>query len=141
MKKRNAADSDYHAASGRPAVPLVEEELNVRTRQVAKGSVRVEVTTETLHEEVPVVVSEDLVSITRVPIDRPVDAPPTVRTEGDTMVVPIVDEVIIVQRQLVLKEEIHLRRESRSEKRVVPVARRRQRALIKRRAHKKPART
>jgi hypothetical protein len=49
--------------------------------------------------------------------------------------------VIVVQRQLVLKEEIHLRRENRRKQVSVPVARRRQHAVIKRHAHKKPTRT
>ena len=47
MKKRNAADPDDHTNSGDQSVALVEEELTVRTRQVAKGTVRVEVGTET----------------------------------------------------------------------------------------------
>jgi stress response protein YsnF len=140
MKKRDVTTPDDHTIPGDQSVPLVEEELTVRTRQVAKGTVRLEVGTETLHEEVPVTVSEDVVSITRVPIDRPIDAPPPVRTEGDTIVVPILEEVILIQRQLRLKEEVHLRQERRSKHLAVPVTRRRQRAVIKRQTHKKQTR-
>ena len=78
-------------------------------------------------------------SITRVPIHRPVDAPPPVRTEGDITVIPVLEEVTIIQRQLRLKEEIHLRRESRSKHVAVLVSRRRQRAVIKRQTQQKTA--
>ena len=136
MNKRNRADQQTNEESH--SVPIIEEELRVGKREVPKGTVRVEVRTERLEEQLPLTICEDTVSVTRVPIDRAIDAPPTVRTEGDIIVVPVVEEVIIVQRQLVLKEEIHLRRESRSKHVEIPITRRRQRALIQRKAHKKP---
>jgi stress response protein YsnF len=141
MNKRNAPDHGNGANEEAPSVPVVEEELTVATRQVAKGTVRVEVRTETLQEEVPLTIAEDAVAVTRVPIDRPVDAPPVIRTEGDTTILPILEEVIVVQKQLVLKEEVHVRRESRRKHVRVPVSRRRQRAIIQHPAHKKPTRT
>src|SRR5689334_16099449 len=130
MTKRNDPDPDNRPKEQPPSVPVIEEELTVAKRQVAKGTVRVEVRTETLQNEVPLTVSKDAVAVSRVPIDRPVDAPPPIRTEGDTTIVPILEEVIVVQKQLVLKEEIHVRRESRSKHVRVPVSRRRQRAII-----------
>jgi stress response protein YsnF len=141
MNKRNDADHGNEPNEEAHSVPIVEEELTVATRQVAKGTVRVEVRAETLQEEVPLTIAEDAIAVTRVPIDRPVDAPPSVRTEGDTTVIPVLEEVIVVQRQLILKEEIHVRRESRRKHVAVPVSRRRQRAIIGRQAHKKPTRT
>jgi uncharacterized protein (TIGR02271 family) len=138
MTKRN--DTDNRAKEQPPSVPVIEEEVTVAKRQVAKGTVRVEVRTETLQNEVPLTVSKDAVAVSRVPIDRPVDAPPSIRTEGDTTIVPILEEVIVVQKQLVLKEEIHVRRESRSKHVRVPVSRRRQRAIIQRMPRKKPTR-
>ena len=46
----------------------------------------------------------------RVPIGRVIDAVPPVREEGDTTVLPVVVEEVVVQRRLVLKEEIRIRR-------------------------------
>ena len=47
--------------------------------------------------------------MTRVPIDREVDAVPSIRTEGDVTIIPVVEERIVVRCQLVLREEVHVR--------------------------------
>ena len=43
-------------------------------------------------------------------IGRTVTAFPPVREEGDTTIIPVVEEVLVIERRLVLKEEVHLRR-------------------------------
>jgi len=43
-----------------------------------------------------------------VPVNRVVEGPVAVRYEGDTLIVPLFEEVVVVQKQLVLKEEVHL---------------------------------
>jgi stress response protein YsnF len=50
---------------------------------------------------------------------------PSTREEGDTLIVPVVEEQLVVSKRLVLKEEIHIRRE-RTQSRVsqsVPIER------------------
>lgn len=62
-------------------------------------------------------VAEDLVGdevvVERVPIGREVTAAPDVRREGDLLIVPVVEEVLVVEKRLVLKEELHVRKVSR----------------------------
>ncbi|MBV9826486.1 MAG: DUF2382 domain-containing protein [Alphaproteobacteria bacterium] len=48
--------------------------------------------------------------IERVPINEIVDVAPGMREEGDTIIVPILEEIMVVEKRLVLKEEIHIRR-------------------------------
>jgi stress response protein YsnF len=67
-----------------------------------------------------------------VPIDKVVDAVPTVRTEGDVTIVPVLEEVLVVETKLVLKEEIHIRHRVETENVEVPVVLRRQRAVVER---------
>jgi stress response protein YsnF len=50
------------------------------------------------------------VEVERVPIGRVIDAVPAVKDEGDLLVVPVVEETVVVERRLVLKEELHIRR-------------------------------
>ena len=45
--------------------------------------------------------------IDRIPIDCQVDAAPPVRQEGDTTILSVVEETIVVERRLILKEEVH----------------------------------
>jgi uncharacterized protein (TIGR02271 family) len=91
-------------------LPLLAERISVERRRVETGRVLATVTTKT-HEQV---IQEDLVhdrvEIERVPIGRTVDSIPPVREEGDTTIIPVVEEVLVIERRLVLKEEVHLRR-------------------------------
>jgi stress response protein YsnF len=55
-----------------------------------------------------------------------------VRTEGETTIIPVVEEVLVVEKRLVLKEEIHIRRLISKDDVEVPVTVRRQRAVVER---------
>ena len=44
------------------------------------------------------------------PIDRQVDVAPKIRIEGDLTIVPVLEEILVVEKRLILKEEVHIRR-------------------------------
>jgi stress response protein YsnF len=67
-----------------------------------------------------------------VPINREIDHAPEVRTENGVTIVPVVEEVLVVEKRLVLKEELHIRRQSRTETVEVPVEVRKHRVEIER---------
>jgi stress response protein YsnF len=50
-------------------------------------------------------------------VDRivPLDAAPSTRYEGDTLVVPVLEEVLVVERRVRIKEEIRITRTRREE--------------------------
>jgi stress response protein YsnF len=50
----------------------------------------------------------DKVKIERVPINRVVEGPLPVRYEGDTMIISLLEEVLVVETRLLLKEEVHI---------------------------------
>ena len=52
--------------------------------------------------------------IQRVPVSRVVEKVEPVRQEGQTTVVPVYEEVVVVERRLVLKEEIRITRHKRT---------------------------
>jgi hypothetical protein len=53
--------------------------------------------------------SED-VSVERVPINRIITGPAQTRQEGDTTIIPVVEEVITIQKRLLLREEVRITR-------------------------------
>jgi stress response protein YsnF len=114
------------------ALSIVEEELHVEKRQVATGRVTVRTTTEVSEEVARATLAGESVEVTRVPVNREIDTAPSIRTEGDVTIIPVVEEVIVVEKRLVLKEEIHLRRTVTREDVAVPVKLRKQRAIIER---------
>ncbi len=113
-------------------IPLVEERLVVEKRAVPTGRVRVR----TFVEEERVWIREDLeredVDLVRVPIDREVTHFPQVRVEEDVVIVPVVEEVMVVERKLILKEELHVRRRTTTEHVEQPITLRKTRAEVER---------
>ena len=90
-------------------IEVVEEEAVVNKREVETGRVRVSKTVNQREEIIDVPTITEEVEVVRVPINRPIDAAPQIRTEGDTTIIPVVAEEIVVQKRLVLREEIHLK--------------------------------
>jgi uncharacterized protein (TIGR02271 family) len=114
------------------AMPLVKEELRVEKQSVATGKVRVRTVVDEFEEIARAELAEERVEVTRVPVGREVAAAPGVRTEGDVLIVPVLEEVLVVETRLVLKEELHIRRHVSKENFEVPVTLRKQRALVER---------
>lgn len=113
-------------------IPLIEETATVSKRQVVTGHVRVRTVTDTIEELAHADVQREDLEVIRVTIDRMVETAPEIRTEGDVTIVPVLEEVLVVEKRLVLKEELHIRRRVASETVEVPVTLRKQRAIVER---------
>lgn len=97
------------AALAETVLPLHAEEVSIARRSVERR-VQVHVRTVTREHPVDEILTHARVEVERVAIGLPVDAIPPDREEGDTTVIPVVEEVVVVHRQLVLREEIRVRR-------------------------------
>lgn len=113
-------------------IPLVEEVLHLSKRTVETGRVRVSLTTETVEETLRETLRSRRTEIERVPVGREVSEVPATRQEGDVMIVPVVEEELVVVRRLVLKEEIRLRLIDSEDTVETPAQRRVQRATVER---------
>jgi len=123
----HAADND---AAGTEKLPLAEEEAHLEKRRVVTGRVRVHTEVDVLDKAVSGELTAEDVSVRRVPINRYVETPPGIRTEGELTIVPILEEVLVVQTKLLLKEEIHIQRTVTRETVIQTVPVRRQRAVV-----------
>ncbi len=98
-------------------VPVMEEELRVGKRVVETGRVRV---TKTVHEHEEVVdepLMREEYDVERVRIDEFVDGPVGPRHEGETLIVPVLEEVLVVEKRLVVREELRITRRQTEERR------------------------
>jgi uncharacterized protein (TIGR02271 family) len=117
---------------GESRIPLYAEELSVSRQQAAGDTVQVSTVTREEEAFVDETLDHERVEIDRVPIGRPVDAIPPVRQEGDTTILSVVEETIVVKRRLILKEEVRIRRLHVSEHHQEAVVLRKQEAVITR---------
>lgn len=118
--------------AGETRIPLHVEELSVSRRQTGGDTLQVSTVTREHERFVDEMLNHERVEIERVPIGRPVDAMPPVRQEGDTTIMSVVEETIVVERHLFLKEEVRIRRLRISERHQETVVLRKQEAVIAR---------
>lgn len=100
----------HNEQSDRQVIPVIVEEADVQKRTIETGKVRV---TKTVveHEQMidePLFHTES--EVTRTSVGRIVNEPPEIRYEddGSTMIVPVVEEVMVVVKRFRIKEEIRI---------------------------------
>jgi uncharacterized protein (TIGR02271 family) len=103
---RATADS-----SRKSVIPVIQEQATVSKRIVETGKVRIAKHVREYEEIVDVPHFQEAVMVERVPIDRFIESAPEVRTEGDITIIPVVEERYVLERRLVLVEELHVRKE------------------------------
>jgi stress response protein YsnF len=116
-------------------IPVVEETARIEKRAVETGRVRVSTRTETVDQVLRESLRSDTVEVTRVPVDRTLsegEVPPAVREEDGVTIIPVLEEILVVEKRLVLKEGVHVRRSRAAEDVEVPVTLRRQHAVVER---------
>lgn len=92
-------------------IPVIEEQVTFDKKVVESGKVRISKRISQQEELVDVPLLREQVSVERIPVNRVLDAPPQVRHEGDTMIIPVVEEQVFYQKRLVLVEELHVRKQ------------------------------
>ncbi|MCU0493601.1 MAG: YsnF/AvaK domain-containing protein [Chloroflexaceae bacterium] len=93
---------------GQLVVPVVEEELIVGRQRVTTGVVRVHKEVREVQQTVDEPTYREEAQIERIAINQFVDHAPEPRTEGDVLIIPVLEEVLVVEKRLRLKEELRV---------------------------------
>ena len=91
-------------------IPVIEEQIQISKQVVETGRVRI---SKTVHEDEQLIdlpLLHEEFHVERVAVNQYVDSPPAVRVEGDTTVYPVLKEVVVVEKKLILVEEVHVTR-------------------------------
>jgi stress response protein YsnF len=103
-----AAEKTVEGDEGHMTIPLVSEVLVPRVHEERQGRVLIHKRVETHPVEQEIELEHEVVDIERVPVGEDVDDIPPVRQEGETTVVPVVEEVLVVEKRLRLVEEVRI---------------------------------
>jgi len=128
------ADLQQVARDGgdRPIViPVIEETMTVEKRLVTRP-VRIVKSVEERQVTVDETFAEEDIEVERVQVDREVDGPVSIRYEGDTIVIPLLEEVVVVEKRLRLREEVRIRRRHTTRALTEPVTLRREEVRVER---------
>jgi uncharacterized protein (TIGR02271 family) len=120
-------------------IPVFEEELSVAKRVVETARVQVSRVTHSHQQMVDELLRHEKVEVERVPINQPIDTMLSIRQEGEVTIIPVIEEVLKVERRLILKEEVHIRRIQHTERHQEMVTLRKQEALVSRVPIEQPA--
>ena len=90
-------------------IPIIQEQVQINKEVVESGTVRISKSVHEVEEMYNIPISYEEHEVQRVTLNQYVDdAPPAIRYEGDTMIIPILREEVVVQKRLVLVEEVHI---------------------------------
>ena len=90
-------------------IPVMQEQVTVGKRMVETGKLRIskKVTEDQTSVSIPLV--QEQYDVERVPVNQVVDTPPAaMRYEGDTTIIPVLREVLVVQKRYEIIEEIRI---------------------------------
>ncbi len=113
---------------------LHAEEAIVGTRRRQGDTVRVATETHTREHVVDVPLTREILEVELVAINQVVEVAPAIRYEGDITILPVLEEVevVVIERRLILKEEIHVRRRRVTETHRETISLRAQTAIVTR---------
>ena len=111
-------------------VPVAAEEAVLGKRVVETGRVRVRKIVRERVAALDAPLARDEITVERIAVDRLVSEPPATRQDGDVLVIPVVEEVLIKGLRLV--EEIRITRRRHVERRAVRVPLRREQVVVDR---------
>lgn len=105
-----AQDPEVRETHPELVATVAEERLCVEKVPKLRSIVQIRVTPETRRQTVGVPLHEEHAKVKRVRVERWVDEAPQIREQGDTLIVPVVEEVLVLEKRLKLVEEIHVTR-------------------------------
>jgi len=91
-------------------IPVIEEQAIVSKRQVQGGKVRISKVVREREETVHTTLAHQETDVARVPVGEFVSEPEETRQEGDTLIVPVYEEVLVVEKRLRLRERLIITR-------------------------------
>jgi uncharacterized protein (TIGR02271 family) len=89
-------------------LPAIEERLEVGKKPVETGRVLIHKHVTSTESTVDEPLLRDNYDVQHVPVNRIIDSPPEIRHEGDTTIIPVLEEVLVVEKRLILREELHI---------------------------------
>jgi len=130
--ERKGIEASVGIADAQVAVPVVQEQLVVGKRVEEAGRVRIR---KVIREEEQVVdepLTREEVTVERRAVERVAEGPQNPRTEGDATIIPVVREVLVVEKRLMVVEELVVRKRVVEDHRPQTFTVRREEAVVER---------
>ena len=91
-------------------IPVIQETAEVTKRVVDRGALRVTKIVSESEEVIPTPTESEEVEIEHVARNVWLKKPASVRRKGDVLIIPVMEEVTVVEKRLFLREEVFIRK-------------------------------
>ncbi len=126
------APESYSTGKNDAVIPIIEEQLSISKRVVTTGIVRLQKTVHEYQEALNEPLLSTAYEVERVIKNTPVEVAPDVRHEGNVTIYPVVEEQLILTKQLILKEEVRVTQRDTEHRDTQIVTLRREKIVIER---------
>ena len=107
--QKNFQQEESATSDNKITIPILEEQLKVGKKLIETAHVRLSKTINESIESLEIPLKEEEIVVNRVPKNELVDVMPAAsRYEGDVMIIPVLKEVAVIEKRLMLVEEIHV---------------------------------
>ena len=121
-------------------IPVVHEQVSIDKKVVETGKVHI---SKVVYEDVErynIPYIEENISVERVPKNELLDSvPPAVRYEDDVMIIPVLKEVAVVEKRIMLVEELRVTKTRTEKNQTHDVSLRKEEVQVKRSGRDHPA--
>jgi uncharacterized protein (TIGR02271 family) len=131
-RSRDVSRSGIERPDDETKLQLFAEELSVAKETLETGRVRISTHTKEREAVVDQDLARERVEIETIPLGVQIETVPEVRQEGDTTIIPVVEEQLVVKRRLMLKEEVRITRVRSTERHQQEIKLRYQEATVTR---------
>lgn len=96
-------------------VPVIKEQIIIDKRTIDTAKVSVSKMVKDRDVQIDISEEHDDIQIERVSVNQIVKTEPTARHEGDTLIIPVLREEVVIEKKLVLVEEVRITRKKKRE--------------------------
>lgn len=90
-------------------IPVLEEEIKITKKIIETGHVNISKKINENTESFEIPLAEEEIVVKRIPKNELIDTlPPASRYEGEVMIIPVLKEVAVIEKRIMLVEEIHV---------------------------------
>ncbi len=105
----NLQQQDSDKLYNKVTIPVLEEQLKVSKKVIETARVSLSKTVHESIESFEIPLKEEEIVVKRVPKNELIDTMPAAsRYDGDVMIIPILKEVAVIEKRIMLVEEIHV---------------------------------
>ena len=106
MNASSDATNTINPSTHSVTIPVIEEQMLVDKKTIETGKVIISKKVEERNEMITVSLLRENYTVEHITVDKLVDETPIIRYEGDTTIIPVIQEVMV--KRILLVEEIRI---------------------------------